>query len=111
VLTNRRKCLRTFAKVLTMLTDNEMLIRMFSQVNRKEDGHLTANRITFECSLDGITRGGEYFKVVAKSDKNDVINIEVSGERLISCATELSGDYASCVLREHEDIAKRMGLV
>ena len=99
-----------FAKVLAMLTDDEMLARIISQAKRKKDGHLMANRIAFECDLDGITRGGEYFKAVAKSDKNDVINIEVSRERLISYATEPGGDYASCVLREYEDIAKRMGL-
>lgn len=106
-----KKMLEDFAKVLVMLTDDEMLTRIISQAKRKKDGHLMANRIAFECDLDGLTRGGEYFKVVAKSDKNDVINIEVSRERLISYATEPGGDYASCVLREHEDIAKRIGLV
>lgn len=104
------KMFEDFAKVLAMLTDDEMLIRIISQAKRKKDGHLMANRIAFECDLDGITRGGEYFKVVAKSDKNDVINIEVSRDRLISYATEPSGDYASDVLRENKDIAKRMGL-
>ena len=106
-----KKMFEDFAKVLAMLTDDEMLARIISQAKRKKDGHLMANRIAFECDLDGITRGGEYFKVVAKSDKNDVINIEVSRDRLISYATEPSGHYASTVLREHEDIAKRMGLV
>ena len=106
-----KKMFEDFAKVLAMLTDDEMLTRIISQAKRKKDGHLMANRIAFECDLDGITRGGEYFKVVAKSDKNDVINIEVSRDRLISYATEPGGDYASTVLREHEDIAKRMGLV
>lgn len=106
-----KKMFEDFVKVLAMLTDDEMLNRIISQAKRKKDGHLMANRIAFECDLDGLTRGGEYFKVVAKSDKNDVINIEVSRERLISYATEPGGDYASCVLREYEDIAKRMGLV
>lgn len=106
-----KKMLEDFAKVLVMLTDDEMLVRIISQAKRKKDGHLMANRIAFECDLGGLTRGGEYFKVVAKSDKNDVINIEVSRERLISYATEPGGDYASTVLHEHEDIAKRMGLV
>lgn len=106
-----KKMFEDFAKVLAMLTDDEMLTRIISKAKRKKDGHLMANRIAFECDLDGITRGGEYFKVVAKSDKNDTINIEVSRERLISYATEPGGDYASCVLSEHEDIAKRMGLI
>ena len=106
-----KKMFEDFVKVLAMLTDDEMLARIISQAKRKKDGHLMANRIAFECDLDGLTRGGEYFKVVAKSDKNDVINIEVSRERLISYATEPGGDYASTVLHEHEDIAKRMGLV
>ena len=106
-----KKMFEDFAKVLAMLTDDEMLARIISQVKRKKDGHLVANRIAFECDLDGLTRSGEYFKVVAKSDKNDVVNIEVSRDRLISYATEPGGDYASTVLREHEDIAKRMGLV
>lgn len=110
-VTNSKKMFEDFAKVLAMLTDDEMLTRIISQAKRKKDGHLMANRIAFECDLDGITRGSEYFIVVAKSDKKDVINIEVSRDRLISYATEPGGDYASTVLREHEDIAKRMGLV
>lgn len=104
------KICEDFLKVLALLTDEEMQLRVISQAPRKKDGHLIANRIGFNCAMDGAFEDATAYFVVAKSQTDDVLDIEVRRVELNQYSPDAPGEVASKILRKHKDIVKRMGL-
>ena len=99
-----------FLKVLALLTDEEMQKRVIAQAPRKKDGHLTANRIGFNCVMDGAFEDATTYFVVAKSQKGDVLDLEIRRVELNQYSPDAPGEVASKILRKNKDIVKRMGL-
>lgn len=99
-----------FLRVLALLTDEEMQLRVIAQAPRKKDGHLTANRIGFNCAMDGAFEDATTYFVAAKSQKNDVLDIEIRRVELNQYSPDAPGEVASEILRNNMDIVKRMGL-
>lgn len=104
------KICEDFLKVLALLTDEEMQLRVISQAPRKKDDHLIANRIGFNCAMDGAFEDATTYFVVAKSQKDDCIDIEIRRVELNQYSPDAPGEVASKILRKHKDIVKRMGL-
>lgn len=104
------KICEDFLKVLALLTDEEMQLRVISQAPRKKDGHLIANRIGFNCAMDGAFEDATTCFVVAKSQADDVLDIEVRRVELNQYSPVAPGEVASKILRKQKDIVKRMGL-
>ena len=84
-----------FLKVLALLTDEEMQLRVIAQAPRKKDGHLTANRIGFNCAMDGAFEDATTYFVVAKTQKNDVLEIEIRRVELNQYSPDAPGEVAS----------------
>lgn len=104
------KVCEVFLKVLALLTDEEMQLRVIAQAPRKKDGHLTANRIGFNCVMDGAFEDATTYFVVAKSQKGDVLDLEIRRVELNQYSPDAPGEVASKILRKNKDIVKRMGL-
>lgn len=104
------KICEDFLKVLALLTDEEMQLRVIAQAPRKKDGHLTANRIGFNCAMDGAFEDATTYFVVAKSQKDDVLDLEIRRVELNQYSPDAPGEVVSKILRKNKDIVKRMGL-
>ncbi len=102
--------LENFIKVIALLSDEEMLMRLSDQADRKKDGHLMKNRVLYLTHTDGVFQNGDYYAIRAKCTGNDLLEISVVRDRIDEFRRITSTNGCGAFLAENQDIVTRMGL-